>query len=165
VKLVVAYCTLHPLTKAAVLDATTVGDKIHLADTSTSDTAYFELVSEHWRLGETFVVLEQDKIPDTGALRELHDCPHEWCTYPVPMAHNGQPCDFVSLSCTKFSSSLMARYPNLMERVGLMEMGRGLKHWDRLDMAMAGQIAGRGVEPHWHAAGRIRHEHLSGVTA
>ena len=165
-KVVVAYCQLHPETERAIFSALEAGDVVIWADTSYSDTAYFDLLSRHWAMGQTFVVLEQDKVPDDGALRELYECPEPWCTYPVPMAHNGEPCDFVSLSCTKFGSELMDRFPNLMERVGLMEMGFGLKHWNRLDMAMAGQIAGRGVTPHWHAAGRIGHKHqASGVTA
>ena len=164
-KLVVAYCRLHPKTREAVLASVEDDDKIIWADTSRSDTAYFTLLSRHWRVGKTFVLLEQDKIPDEGALRELYECPQPWCSYPVPMAHNGEPCDFVSLSCTKFGADLMARHPNLMERVGLMDMGYGLKHWNRLDMAMAGQIAGRGYVPHWHASGRIQHEHQPGVHA
>ena len=159
-KLVVAYLRLHPKTVAAVWDSVDELDDVIWADTSTSDTAYFELIAEHWRQGETFVVLEQDKIPDQGALRDLHDCPEPWCTYPVPMAHNGLPCDFVSLSCTKFGSDLMARYPDLMERVGRLEMGYGPKHWDRLDMAMAGRIHPR-QKPHWHESGRVGHEHTT----
>ena len=157
-KLVVAYCHLHPKTVGAVFDSVDELDDLIWADTSHSDSAYYDLIADHWKQGETFVVLEQDKIPDTGALRELHDCPEPWCTYPVPMAHNGEPCDFVSLSCTKFGADLMKRYPNLMERVGQIEMGRGLKHWDRLDMNIAGQLFPRQA-PHWHENGRIGHEH------
>jgi hypothetical protein len=165
VKVVVAYCQLHPKTVEAVYGSADELDDIRWTDTSASDFAYYELLSRCWAEGETFVILEQDKIPAPFALRDLYDCEHPWCTYPVPMAHNGQPCDFCSLSCTKFGSELMTRWPDLMERVGTMNMGFGPRHWNRLDMCMANQIHRKIGEVHWHPAGRVGHEHLSGVSA
>lgn len=158
-KVVVAYNQLHPKTVAGAWDEFGVGDEIVWGDTSASETDYYELIAEHWRQGQTFVILEQDKIPMAGALRELHDCPRQWCTYPVPMAHNGQPCDFVSLSCTKFSADLMKKYPDLMGSVAALDMGYGRMHWNRLDMAMALEVGRRIGDCHWHEAGRVGHEH------
>lgn len=160
-KIVVPYCKLHPATVKAVWDAVDEREEIVWGDTSGSDTAYYELLARCWAERETFVVLEQDKIPAPGALRELHDCPEPWCTYPVPMAHNGQPCEFVSLSCTKFAAELMDDWPELMERVGLLEFGYGRKHWNRLDMAMALEVGRRIGNCHWHELGRVAHEHQS----
>lgn len=166
-KLVVAFCQLHPKTAQAALAELKADAQIVWADTSGSDTAYFEAIERHWAEGQTFVLLEQDKLPVPGALRALHDCPASWCTYPVPMAHNGQPCDFVSLSCTKFSAELMAAVPDLMDRVAKLNMGRGPKHWDRLDMSMAlectkalGRMRRPPYECHWHPAGMVGHEHI-----
>ena len=159
-KVVLAYIKLHPGTLAlAQGEMTEKGDQLALENTAENDSAYFEAIAKHWAAGRTFVLLEQDKLPHPPALRALHDCPHLWCTYPVPMAHNGQPCDFVSLSCTKFSGELMARYPDLMAHVGQRDMGYGLKHWNRLDMAMALEIGRRIGDCHWHEAGRVGHEH------
>ena len=161
-KVVLAYVKLHPGTfTLAQGEMTEKGDQLVLEDTSSDQTSYFEAVAKHWALGRTFVLLEQDKLPLPPALRDLHDCPQPWCTYPVPMAHNGQPCDFVSLSCTKFSADLMARFPDLMEHVAQRDMGFGPKHWNRLDMAMALEIGRRIGDCHWHAAGRVGHEHQS----
>jgi hypothetical protein len=164
-KVVVAYCQLHPKTVEAVWASADEMDEIVWADTSSDDSSYFDLIVHHWALGETFVVLEQDKIPAAFALRELHDCPEPWCTYPVPMAHNGEPCDFVSLSCTKFSGELIAGAPDLMERVARLDWGYGPKHWNRLDMSMALECAKalgrmrRTPDCHWHPAGLVGHEH------
>lgn len=160
-KLVVAYCNLLPETEEAVFSSIDELDEIDWGNTSYSDTAYFELIRKHWEVGETFVLLEQDKTPDQGALRELHNCPRDWCTYPVPMAHNGEPAPFVSLSCTKFSADLMAAMPNLMEQAKRLQpgLGRPAGHWDRLDAAMSGVLEARGAKPHWHPAGRVGHKH------
>jgi hypothetical protein len=158
-KVVVAYCQLHPKTVEAVWASADEMDEIVWADTSRSDDAYYDVLREHWSRGETFVVLEQDKVPAPFALRELHDCLEPWCTYPVPMAHNGLPCDFVSLSCTKFGAELMAHWPNLMDRVGEMNMGFGPKHWNRLDMCMANQVHRKSGPCHWHPADMVGHEH------
>lgn len=157
-KLVIAYIRLHPGTVQAVWDSVDELDDVRWCDTSSDDQSYFRLLEDQWAEGEGFVLLEQDKLPDQRALRDLYDCPEPWCTYPVPMAHNGQPCDFVSLSCTKFGAELLAACPDLMQRVGKLDMGFGPKHWNRLDLAMAGQI-GCTHRPHWHEAGRVGHEH------
>lgn len=165
-KVVVAYCQLHPETAVAAWNEFTPDDSFWFADTSGSDTAYFETLAEHWADGETFVLLEQDKIPAPGALRDLYSCEHPWCSYPVPMAHNGEPCDFVSLSCTKFGSELMKRWPDLMDAVGKRDMGYGPKHWNRLDIAMAFELWRRIGPVHWHPAGMVEHKHESvGVSA
>lgn len=166
-KLVVAYCKLLRATEEAVLASIDELDEVIWADTSSSDTAYFELLAEHWALGSTFVVLEQDKIPDGSALRELHDCPEGWCTYPFPMA-DGSPAfrDFPTLGCTKFSAEIMRSNPHLPERVGKLRAMGLLADPKRLDMAIAVQL-GRRVKPHWHEDGRVdhRHEHPAGVSA
>jgi hypothetical protein len=167
-KLVIAYCQLHPKTLQAVWDSVDELDDVYWADTSKSDDAYFRVIEDHWAERESFVLLEQDKIPAPFALRDLYDCESPWCTYPVPMAHNGEPCDFVSLSCTKFSAELINIAPDLMERVAKHNMGFGCKHWCRLDMAMALECARAIRKPtaHWHPAGMVGHEHQSlGVPA
>ena len=81
-KIVVPYTQLHPDTVAAVWDAFEPGDEIVWADVTGSDKAYFQILNEHWRQGQTFVNLEHDKVPAPGALRELHDCESPWCSYP-----------------------------------------------------------------------------------
>lgn len=159
-RVVVAYCSLHPETKAAVEAALREGDEVVWADTSASDIAYYELLADQWREGKTFVLLEQDKLPKPGALRELYDCPEPWCTYPVPMAHNGQPASFVTLSCTKFAAELMLDWPDTIERAGQRDYGYGAKHWNRLDMAVAAVLNWRLGACHWHELGRVGHDHV-----
>src|SRR3984893_2068051 len=151
-KVVIAYVSLHPKTVQAVWDSVDELDDVRWADTSGSDSAYYELLADMWAEREAFVLLEQDKIPAPFALRDLYGCESQWCTYPVPMAHNGQPCDFCSLSCTKFGAELVTGCPDLMQRVGKLDMGFGPKHWNRLDMSMALECARAMRKPtaHWH---------------
>ena len=159
-KLVIAYTRIHPKTVAAVFDSIDELDDVRWADVSASDSAYYELLRDLWAERETFVVLEQDKVPDQGALRDIYDCPQLWCTYPHLMA-NGDPIPLSqpTLGCSKFSADLMVRWPGLIERSGRLDMGYGGKHWGRLDMAVAAGLMWAVGPCHVHEFGRLAHEH------
>jgi hypothetical protein len=151
VKVLVPYVNLHPeLVKA--LD----GIPAAFVDTS-GPTAYWETLAAAWDAGQTFIVVEQDKIPEPGLLEELWECPHVWCSVATAMRDSDQPASYPSLSCTKFSSTLMAAYPTLLEDVGRLDLGLGEKEWSRLDMGIAG-LLGRTEIPHWHE-GVVEHKH------
>jgi hypothetical protein len=103
-------------------------------------------------------VLEQDKIPAPGALRDLWECPHEWCSYLVMMRGIAEAAPYPSLACSKFGRSLMVSDPDLMQKVGELDLGLGEREWSRLDMAVAAFC--QNIAPvHWHKAGRVEHLH------
>lgn len=159
-RVVVAYVRLHPATKAAVEASLQEGDEVVWADTSSSDSAYFGLLAEQWRRGSSFVILEQDKVPMPGALRELYDCPEPWCTYPHLMANGNEiPITQPTLGCTKFAAELMTDWPDLIERAGRLDMGYGSHHWGRLDMAITAGLMWAVGSCHVHESGRLAHEH------
>jgi hypothetical protein len=117
------------------------------------------MLAEWWPRGETFIVLEQDKIPVRGALQELWQCGHLWCTFPVAMRGGGPDiAPYPSLACTKFDRELMERAPDLMQNVGTLDLGFGEREWSRLDLAIAGLLEPL-CAPHWHARGRVMHLH------
>ena len=160
VKVVVAYCDLHPATKIAAEEA----DHVRWGDTSADAEAYWRLLREMWAEGDTFAVLEQDKVPGPGALRAIHDCERAWCAYPVEQQGGGL-ADFPTLSCAKFGASLMARWPGAVDIAGQLSMGyfdgapiTG-RHYRRLDMAMARVLWTRSGPVHWHPAGMVEHRH------
>lgn len=157
-KVVVAFALLHPGVRAALEGE---GIDARYCDVSEDVEACWRLLCALWAEQETFVFLEQDKIPAPGALQAIYECPSPWCAYPVPM-QNGEYADFPSLSCVKFSGDLMRRLPRVMEdKVGQIGIGGGdvpPRHYLRLDMAIALWLhQGRGVC--WHPRGLIRHEH------
>ena len=131
---------------------------VRLRNTSEAD-GYWHLLATLWRAREKVIVLEADKFPARGALLELWQCPHEWCTYPVAMRGSGEPAPYPSLSCTKFDSTLMAAYPDVLEHAGELDLGLGVREWSRLDMAIAGLLEGADATCHWHEPGRVEHRH------
>lgn len=154
-KLIIPYVDLHDSTAQVGWAYNAL-----FRDTSWSDRAYYWTLYDAWLDGESFIVLEQDKIPGEGALEEIWTCPEPWCAYPVPMRHTDEVFqEYPSLSCTKFSVEMITDLPDLFERVGSLNMGFGLKHWDRLDLAIWG-AADRPI--HWHEAGHVKHFHKSG---
>lgn len=161
-KVVVAYFRLNPAVPAALERD---GITARYCDTSADDEAYWRLLRDLWSEGDTFVVLEQDKVPAPGAIQAIHDCPSLWCAYPVPRWQDGGYSDFPPLCCVKFHALLMERFPKLMEeKVGGVGIGDPRlavpRHYARLDMAVALWVhlsIGRGVC--WHPRGMVRHEH------
>jgi hypothetical protein len=154
VNVVVPYVTLHPELPMALRRENIPARYV---DTSAPD-GYWSLLASCWTKGETFIVLEADKFPEPGALRELWDCEQPWCTYPVSMRHVAESAPYPSLSCTKFDASLMAADPDLLAKVGELDLGFGEKEWSRLDMGVAA-FCENISPPHWHEAGRIEHRH------
>ena len=108
-------------------------------------------------------MLEQDKIPAPGLLQEMWDCDQKWCTTPVSMRGVEEASPYPSLSCTKFDGWLMRQYPQLMEDVGMLDLGGGEKEWSRLDLGIAALLQGhwslRPFTCHYHPGGRVEHLH------
>ena len=106
-------------------------------DVSGSDRAYFDLLSELWRDGESVIVIEHDIIIHPTALDELSACPHDWCGFP----HKYGNTITYGLGCVKFSAALIARNPDAMQRVGVMfDAHHEKRHWCRLDAWLQGCV-------------------------
>lgn len=151
----VPFVRLHPRLVAALAAE---GVQAQFVDTSAGD-AYWRTLRIWWMGGGSFVVLEQDKVPEPGLLSELWSCKHDWCTVRVDTRGGEPPAPYPSLSCTKFSARLIADAPRLLEQVGELDFGLGEREWSRLDLGIAGLLGGvyaRNV--HWHE-GRVEHLH------
>ncbi len=150
-----------------------IGHAVELAETlsnqgiratfiDTSDPeGYYQMLSRAWRHGQTFILIEQDKIPAPGAVSELWDCPEPWCSFPVSMRGTVETSPYPSLSCTKFDAVLMEADPFLMLDVGEVDFGFGEREWSRLDMGVSAHLEMTGFRCHWHDAGRVEHKHGS----
>jgi hypothetical protein len=151
---VVPYVELSPELPAALERD---GISAVFVETSAPD-GYWAMLAEQWARGETFIVLEQDKVPVAGALHELWNCTELWCTYPVGMRGTVETSPYPSLSCTKFHRHLIELTPSLLEHVGTLDLGLGEKEWSRLDLGIAGLLA-TVADCHWHDAGKVQHLH------
>ena len=114
-----------------------------------SDTAYAEWLCELWADGEGFIVCEHDVVPAKGALKELADCPHGYCSFPVALSVYLAPC----MSLTKFSGEFLRAYPNVMDRVMRVPTNYGVNgHFRQLDTIVQQTVLLRryGQQPHIH---------------
>jgi hypothetical protein len=158
-KVLVPYLRLHPATVAALHR-----DHVNPVFVETiGHDGYWDALASMWAQGESFIVLEQDKVPEPGLLQELWGCPEGWCAARAPIRGTTEPATYPSLSCTKFSAELIREYPSLIENVGELDLGFGLKEWSRLDLAIAGLLSAV-QEVHWHT-GVVEHLHEELVLA
>jgi hypothetical protein len=153
-RVLVPYVRLSNATVAAVHAA---GADVSFVETS-GPTGYWQALADMWAEQRSTIVLEQDKVPEPGLLEALWDCAGDWCVVNAPMRGASERAPYPSLSCVKFSGSLMAAYPELLDFAGELDLGFGEKEWSRLDMAVAGLLGGRGWEAHYHA-GVVEHLH------
>lgn len=117
-----------------------------------SDDAYWELLSELWRAGEGFTIVEHDIVPSTETLDELTTCGADWCACQYPF----EATMLYGLGATKFSADLTRRLPDTMD-----EVARGVndwhpaRHWCSLDAWLQQALRGRRIQMHAH--GRVEH--------
>jgi hypothetical protein len=94
------------------------------------ELGYSQLVTELWRRGKGFVIVEHDVAPWCGAVAQLWACPRDWCIFHYPdggSLSNG-------LGCTKFSDRLVRAYPDLPS------VWEGVE-WQVIDGAVGGAVA------------------------
>lgn len=114
------------------------GRRWSTVDVSSSDHAYFDLLSELWSEWEDFVIVEHDVVVSEAALVSLEECPSDWCCCPYPYGRG----TIVGLGCTKFTAALMEKIPDLLDLVGhLSDETHAPKHWCRLDVWIQRAIA------------------------
>ncbi len=103
------------------------------------DDDYYELIKSLWSKVEPFIINEHDIIPWPGAIREIEDCDHPWCTFwyrsPAGWLRNG-------LGLVKFNPQQL---PNIFAEK-FEET-----HWGRLDMQIAKRLQAHGLEAHTHS--------------
>lgn len=135
-----------PPLRPEVADAL-AGWDVAFVDVSGSDTAYWELLSQLWRKGKTFIVVEQDIVVRPDSLSELEECHRPWCSFQVPYVGKV----YAGLSCAKFSAALIGRYPTALDRIGKRsDADHPPAHWCRLDSWLQSLLNHGGEEMHVH---------------
>ncbi len=141
------YTTLHPRTRSALVEH---APDAEVMDLGTSHDAYYNALSELWRGGKTFLVVEHDIEIHEGVLPQLRECDEPWCLFP----YRG-PEDVMltsSLGCTLFSAELLARHPQVMAELPVRD-------WRRLDCELSPRLMQLGYEPHVHEP-MVLHHHV-----
>lgn len=62
---------------------------------------------QRWIEGESFINVEQDVVPTKVLLREMWDCPHDYCIAQYSYPWTGSPVDHSPIGCAKFSSGFI----------------------------------------------------------
>lgn len=150
---------LHPLALKALQEYAPDGD---LVDLGHGDHRYWQFLCQMWAAGETFLIVEQDVEIHGDVIPQMEQCPEPWCLFPYPgprpsrgwsQNHADTPLGHLlyrSLGCTKFSASLMARYPGFMS-------GLPNHDWRRLDAEIHPRLEAKKVTPHLHWPHVLQH--------
>jgi hypothetical protein len=150
VRVVMPFTHLRP----EVVDAL-AGWGVELRDVSGSDSAYWSLLDEMWRDGQTFCIVEHDVVVGPQTLFDLEACEHDWCSCQVPYVG----LITAGLSCAKFSVPLIARHPEALEQIALLEDEKHPpKHWCMLDSWLRVVLEGEAMHVHEPPLEHLRDE-------
>lgn len=69
---------------------------------------------ERWRLGQSFINVEQDVVPIAPVLEEMWNCPEPYCKTDYIYPWTGSHVDVSPIGCAKFSSEFIARHNTLI---------------------------------------------------
>lgn len=123
-----------------------------LVDVSGGDQAYWQLLRDLWRAGESFVLVEEDILPTRRAYNSLRHCPRsDWCVCPYRV--NGVTDG--GLGFTRFSGALMRRHPDAIEGIPPDK-----RWWVVLDGNVVVSLVQRLRHPGPHIHRRYEVEHL-----
>lgn len=115
------------------------------------DYDYQRFFQDRWKDGTSFVNVEQDIIPWPGAIKEIWDCPHEWCVFdfhlPVHWNRNLEDEKIgIPIGCVKISASLIQKTPGMWDEPVT---------WDKCDMRLTQYAISHNVTVHQHRPGVV----------
>lgn len=109
--------------------------------TGAKDTDYYDLVKELWAARATVIIVEHDIVPWPGALKEMWDCPFQFCAFQAPSGPRSK-----GLGCLKYGKELMESFP---DHINNIEFDR--RSWRILDGGLTWNLLNHGVSPHYHS--------------
>lgn len=77
------------------------------------ETDYGNMIRDAWHEGEGFILVEHDIAPWPGAIKQLINCPEDWCGYEYIQGSHQLGW---AIGCVKFSSKLVKQLPNFPDR-------------------------------------------------
>ena len=110
-------------------------------------TGYWDLLERLWSEQRGFILLEEDVLPAPGLIDQMWACSQEWCS--VSYAGEQNAGIRASIALVKFSTSLLRRVPDAMERAIRLCPERA---WSLLDVALAWRVLldEENLRMHWH---------------
>ncbi len=104
---------------------------------------YSDFLKERWDDRESFINVEHDVVPWSGAIESLIDCPEPWCgyAYHVGASRDPHPYWHPMLGCTKIGLELIERIPDCWDSPVA---------WYDCDVQLATRGYAAGMSPHHH---------------
>jgi hypothetical protein len=142
-RIVYACATIFPEAVAALERE---GYPFDVVDVSSDNEAYARLWADMWHSGEDFLNVEQDMIVNPGMVKELEECPEEWCggvywLYGAAGSWAG---------VVRFRGELTRRHPDLPETI----INRT---WQSLDSAYINHLRLLGYPESHHHLPYVKH--------
>ena len=125
----------------------------------TDDQGYFHALSEAWtptqdHYPEPFIVVEHDIMVRPETLRELRDCPEDWCAAPYPYLNEDEAW---GMGCVKFTDRLIVRNHRMFDAIGYGDSLHPPRHWCAMDARIWKYLTERGEERHDHPGPALGH--------
>ena len=126
----------------------------------TDDEGYFWALAEAWtptgdHLPEPFIVVEHDIVVRPETLRELRDCPEDWCAAPYPYLGKEEAW---GMGCVKFTDRLIVRNPWIFrDREHEGDKLHPPRHWCRVDALVWAALTAQGERRHDHPGPALGH--------
>jgi hypothetical protein len=128
----------------------------------TDDEGYFWALAEAWtpsdeHMVEPFIVVEHDIVVRPETLRELRDCPEDWCSMPYPYLDKPEAW---GMGCVRFSDRLIVRNHQIFRQIATANEGDALHpplHWCGMDAQIWNALTERGEKRHDHPGPALGH--------
>lgn len=157
-KVLVPFTALRAETIIALGDSDIAYDMV--ARPITDDEGYFWALSESWtpsleHMVEPFIVVEHDIVVRPETLRELRDCPEDWCAMPYPYLNDEEAW---GMGCVKFTDRLIVRNHQMFLDIGLASDAlHPPRHWCTMDARIWAYLNARGEKRHDHPGPALGH--------
>lgn len=153
---------LHPSLKK-VLES--CGYPIIWLDVTDDNWGYERAFRKLWLAGEDFAIFEHDMVPTVEQIRELIECPDEWCSvaycHPWTRAKNGWT-KFHAFGGVRFRKSMMVEHPELISKMMQPdENGQKFSRWIQMDSRFNTVANRAGCKEHQHTWNVVTHWHWS----
>ena len=163
-KVIVPFTSLRSETVVALADSDIPYEM--MARPITDDEGYFFCLAEAWTpptgAVEPFILVEHDIVVRPETLRELRDCPEDWCA--APFEYLDKP-EAWGMGCVKFSDRLIARNLNLFHEISEIEDAHPARHWCVMDYRIWTYLTSRGEHRHDHPGPALEHIGHPGTTS
>ena len=156
-KVLVPFTALRAETIVGLADSDIAYEMI--ARPITDDEGYFWALSEAWtptedHAVEPFIVVEHDIVVRPETLRELRDCPEDWCSAPYPYLDKPEAW---GMGCVKFSDRLIVRNYQMFTEISQWQGTHPARHWCTIDAQVWEYLTSRGEKRHDHPGPLLGH--------